>query len=81
MIGVIEVYFAEKGFGFAKYTGPNGIRQNYFFHINDVISGEPQRGAEIHFDEDTDKRKPGKTPPAKNVRIIPVADVAAGGAQ
>jgi cold shock CspA family protein len=68
MIGTIEIYFKEKGYGFCKWTNTAGIRKNYFFHINDVISGEPVQGAEIHFDEQLDPTKNKSR--AVNVQIV-----------
>jgi len=76
MVAIIEVYFPTRGFGFAKATDSTGIRKNVFFHINDIVSGDPVPGATIQYDEGTNK----KGPAAKNVRIIPAGiGVLAGG--
>ena len=68
MKALIEVYF-PKGYGFAKTTSPDGIRTNVFFHISDVLSGDPVEGAEIEFDMGTGVN--GKKQAAKNVRVLP----------
>ncbi len=76
MVAIIEVYFPTRGFGFAKATDSTGIRKNVFFHINDIVSGDPVVGATIQYDEGTNR----KGPAAKNVRIIPAGiGVLAGG--
>jgi len=66
MVAIIEVYFPTRGFGFAKATDSTGIRRNIFFHINDIVAGDPVVGATIQYDEGTNK----KGPAAKNVRVI-----------
>lgn len=76
MFATIEVYFPTRGFGFAKATDLTGVRRNIFFHINDIVSGDPVVGATIQFDEGTNK----KGPAAKNVRIIPASVGALAGA-
>lgn len=77
MKAMIEVYFPE-GYGFAKMTSPEGIRTNVFFHVSDVISGDPVSGAEIEFEMGEGKN--GKKQAAKNVRVLP-QEGGEGGAQ
>jgi len=66
MIATIETYFPLRGFGFCKITSADGIRTNIFFHIKDVISGDPTPGA--HMECDLAMGSP-KGPVAKNIRI------------
>jgi cold shock CspA family protein len=66
---VIETYFKDRGFGFAKMTDANGIRTNIFFHITGVISGDPIVGATMEFDIVAAR----KGPVATNIRIKPPA--------
>ncbi len=76
MVAIIEVYFPTRGFGFAKATDSTGIRKNVFFHINDIVSGDPVVGATIQYDEGTNR----KGPAAKHIRIIQAGiGVLAGG--
>lgn len=66
---VIEVYYKDRGFGFAKMTD-NGIRTNIFFHITGVVSGDPVPGSTMEFDISTGNPK---GPVATNIRIKPFA--------
>jgi cold shock CspA family protein len=67
---VIEVYYKDRGFGFAKMTDRNGIRINVFFHITGVVSGDPAPGSTMEFDISTGNPK---GPVATNIRIKPPA--------
>jgi cold shock CspA family protein len=78
MFATIEIYFPSRGFGFAKATDSAGVRRNIFFHINDIITGDPVVGATIQYDERISK----KGPAAKNVRVVSAGiGVLAGGVQ
>lgn len=66
MIAEVDGYFRERGFGFAKMTSADGIRIKVFFHISDVVQGDPIVGRKMEFELVTGS----KGPIAKNVRII-----------
>jgi len=68
MKATIEAYF-PRGFGFAKMTSAEGIRTNVFFHVTDIVFGDPVVGAEIEFEMGEGKN--GKKQAAKNVRVLP----------
>jgi cold shock CspA family protein len=63
--GTINAFFSTRGFGFANVP-TNGKLISYFIHINDVVSGVPQIGAEILFTPVVGK----KGPAAKEVQVI-----------
>ena len=48
MIGRIDAYFRDKGYGFivSQHLG----RTTYFFHVANVVAGEPIRDAAVEFD-------------------------------
>jgi len=67
MKGKVDTYFPSRGFGFLSST-ESGKRQSHFFHVSQVITGEPVQDAEAEFDIGAPD-KSGKTAPAINVRI------------
>lgn len=67
MIAIVEAFFQERGFGFAGHTDADSIRTNIFFHIKDVIQGNPVPGAQIQCD--LVKNEKGFV--AKNIRVVP----------
>ena len=67
MIAIVEAFFRERGFGFAGHTSEEGIRTNIFFHIKDVMQGNPVPGAQIQCD--LEKNQKGFV--AKNIKVVP----------
>ena len=65
--GKIDTFFQERGFGFLSSI-EEGIRKIHFFHISDVLQGEPTPGAPVEF-EIGPETKPGKTAPAINIKV------------
>ncbi len=61
----IEVYFPT-GYGFAKLVDQDGNRTTLYFHISDVVQGDPVAGARISCDVTQGK----KGFVAKNIRVI-----------
>lgn len=76
MKAVVETFFRARGFGFGKMTSPDNIRTSVFFHIKDVVQGDPVPDAVMEFDLDTSSPK---GPIARNIRITPPV-VKVGGA-
>lgn len=60
--GIIRVWNDPRGFGFVRSVDSLGIVTHYFLHIAQIISGEPEVGAGVHFD--IGERKAGAYPPA-----------------
>jgi cold shock CspA family protein len=50
MTGTINVFFAERGYGFVYGEDPNGTTTKYFLHAANIKSGVPVSGATVSFD-------------------------------
>ena len=71
MVGKVDTYFPLRGFGFLSSTGTEngtGKRQSHFFHVSQIIFGDPTPGASVEF-EIGPQEKLDKTAPAINVKI------------
>jgi cold shock CspA family protein len=66
MIGKIDVYFREKGFGFI--VSLEGGRTTHFFHVSNVVEGAPVVDAPVEFDVAPPKEGT-KRSSAVNVRV------------
>jgi cold shock CspA family protein len=67
MMGKVDVFFKEKGYGFLVSV-ETGRRVSYFFHVSQIVIGEPVPGAVAEF-KVSEQPKGKKTPPAVNVHI------------
>jgi cold shock CspA family protein len=67
MTGKVDTFFPTRGFGFLS-SNEEGVRKIYFFHISDVIQGDPALGAPVEF-EIGPETKQGKTAPAVNIKV------------
>jgi cold shock CspA family protein len=70
---VIDVYHQSRGFGFAKLLDQDGNRTTLYFHISDVIQGDPVVGAQIQCDVEQGK----KGFVAKRIRVVQSAGLSA----
>jgi len=72
--GRIEYWNLKRGFGFISDSDDDVSR---FFHLSNIVSGEPQVGAACIYDDGETKK--GKV--ALNVEVLPSNHVVMGGAQ
>lgn len=63
---VMDVFFREKGYGFATHVDQDGFRTNVFVHIRDVIFGHPIPGSTLECELE---RNP-KGFAAKNIKVV-----------
>jgi cold shock CspA family protein len=47
MVGKIDIYFREKGYGFI--VSLEGGRTTFFFHVANVVEGSPALDADVEF--------------------------------
>jgi cold shock CspA family protein len=54
LIGVMEYFNREKGFGFVRHEPDTRTAQHYWLHVSKIVSGKEhaQKGARVFFEVD-----------------------------